>query len=117
MKTTRQSRKPVAAVLCLAVVGLLYAINSSHPKATNAVEAKFVCDSGKASPHNHAAHTSESIGDGDSIGVIEPPVIDTVNAPAPAPEGMVCIPGGGRGKGEPDTGTNHLGFFCVRSPK
>ncbi len=23
---------------------------------------------------------------------------------------------GGRGKGEPDTGTNHLGFRCVRSP-
>jgi formylglycine-generating enzyme len=24
---------------------------------------------------------------------------------------------GGRGKGEPDTGTNHLGFRCVRSPQ
>jgi formylglycine-generating enzyme len=24
---------------------------------------------------------------------------------------------GGRGKGEPDTGTNHLGFRCVRAPK
>jgi len=24
---------------------------------------------------------------------------------------------GGRGKGEPGTGTNHLGFRCVRSPK
>jgi formylglycine-generating enzyme required for sulfatase activity len=24
---------------------------------------------------------------------------------------------GGRGKGEPDTGTNHLGFRCVRMPK
>jgi len=24
---------------------------------------------------------------------------------------------GGRGKGEPSTGTNHLGFRCVRSPK
>jgi sulfatase modifying factor 1 len=24
---------------------------------------------------------------------------------------------GGRGKGEPDTGTNHLGFRCVREPK
>jgi formylglycine-generating enzyme required for sulfatase activity len=23
---------------------------------------------------------------------------------------------GGRGKGEPDTGTNHLGFRCVREP-
>jgi formylglycine-generating enzyme required for sulfatase activity len=23
---------------------------------------------------------------------------------------------GGRGKGEPDTGTNHLGFRCVRDP-
>src|SRR6185503_386269 len=23
---------------------------------------------------------------------------------------------GGRGKGEPDTGTNHLGFRCVRQP-
>jgi len=94
MKTTRQSRKPVAAVLCLAVVGLLYVINSSRPKATNAVEAKFVSDSGKASLHNHAAHTSDSIGEGDSLGVIEAPVIDTVNAPGPAPEGMVWIPGG-----------------------
>jgi len=102
MKTTRQSRKPVAAVLCLAVVGLLYAINSSRPEATNAVEAKFVCDSGKASPHNHTAHTSDSIGDGDSIGVIEPPVIDTVNAPAPAPEGMVWIPGGEFSMGSED---------------
>ncbi|MCM3869200.1 MAG: formylglycine-generating enzyme family protein, partial [Pyrinomonadaceae bacterium] len=24
---------------------------------------------------------------------------------------------GGRGKGEPDTGTNHLGFRCARSAK
>ncbi len=24
---------------------------------------------------------------------------------------------GGRGKGEPDTGTNHLGFRCVRAPE
>ena len=83
IKTTRKSRKPVAAVLCLAVVGLLCAINSSRPKATNAVEAKFVCDSGKGSPHNHAAHISDSIGEGDSLGEIEAPVIDTVNAPAP----------------------------------
>ena len=94
MKTTRKSRKPVAAVLCLTIVGLLYAINSSRQKATNAVEAKFVSDTGKALPHNHAAHTSDSIGEGDSLGVIEAPVIDTVNAPAPAPEGMVWIPGG-----------------------
>ena len=94
MKITRKSIRPVAAVLCLAVVGLLYAINISRPKATNAVEAKFVCDSDKASPHNHAAHTSHLIREGDSLGVIEAPVIDTVNAPAPAPEGMVWIPGG-----------------------
>ncbi len=102
MKSTRQSRKPVAAVLCLAVVGLLYAINSSRPKATDAVEAKFVCDSGKASPQNHAAHTSDSIGEGDSLGVIEAPVIDTANAPAPAPEGMVWIPGGEFSMGSED---------------
>jgi formylglycine-generating enzyme len=24
---------------------------------------------------------------------------------------------GGRGKGEPDTGTNHAGFRCVRDPE
>ena len=102
MKNTRTSRWPVAAVLCLAVVGLLYAINSSRPKTTNAVETKFVSDSGKASPHNHAAHTSDSIGEGDSLGVIEPPVIDTVNAPAPAPEGMVWIPGGAFSMGSED---------------
>ena len=102
MEITRQSRKPVAAVFCLAVVGLLYAINSSRPEATNAVEAKFVCDSGKASPHNHVAHTSDSIGEGDSLEVIEPPVIDTVNTPAPAPEGMVWIPGGAFSMGSED---------------
>jgi len=98
MKTTRTSRWAVAAVLCLALVGLLYAINSSRPKANNAIEAKFVCEPGKASPH--AAH--DSIVEADSPEVIEAPVIDTVNPPAPAPEGMVWIPGGEFSMGSED---------------
>lgn len=102
MKTIRKSRKSVAAVLCLAVIGLLYAINSSRPRATNAVEAKFVCDSDKAPGPNHAAHVSDSMGEGDSLGVIEAPVIGTVKAPTAAPEGMVWIPGGEFSMGSED---------------
>jgi len=103
MKTTRKGRKPrVAAVLCLAVVGSLYAINISRREATNAVEAHFVCDSGKASFHNHAAPTGDSIREDDSLEVIEAPVIDTVNPPAAAAEGMVWIPGGEFSMGSED---------------
>ena len=86
MKTYLSRKLVVAAVLCLAVGGSLYAISIARPKATNAVEASSSCD--------HNAHTSASISDSDSLGVSEAPVIDTGSAPAPAPEGMVWIPGG-----------------------
>ena len=100
MKTKRKQNRLngkllVAAALCLAAVGSLYAISTSRPKAAaNTVEASTACDTKNPSAHNHAAHTSNPISEGDSLGVIEAPVIDTVSAPVPAPEGMVWIPGG-----------------------
>jgi len=82
-----------AALLCLAIAGSLYAINRSRQQATvNAVDAKVSCDSGIGSAH--ASHIANSNSETDSIGVLEPPAINTNSAPASAPEGMVWIPGG-----------------------
>jgi formylglycine-generating enzyme len=84
-----------AAIICLAIGGSLYAINRSRPPVTagNAVEAFAHCDTGLSS--SHTAHTSESISEADSdTSVGEPPLINAAIAPAPAPEGMVWIPGG-----------------------
>ena len=83
MKITRTKNFALAAVICLAVVGSLYAINKSRTKATTTVEASSSCD--PKSAHHHT---------NDSIGLLEPPSINTASAPGPAPEGMVWIPGG-----------------------
>lgn len=93
-KPQKRSRRKLigATVLCLVVVGSLYAISRSRPQPPT-VEAATSCDTGMPSTHaNHAAHpanTSET-----EVGVFEPPVIVTASAPAPAPEGMVWIPAG-----------------------
>lgn len=84
----------VAAVVCLAVAGSLYAINSSRSKATTTVEASSSCDA-KGHAHHHATGESE-------VGVLEAPLIDTASAPGPAPEGMVWIPGGEFSMGSED---------------
>ena len=84
-----------AAIICLAIGGSLYAINRSRPPVTasNAVEASAHCDTGM--PSSHAAHSSESNSEADSdTSQGEPPLINAASAPAPAPEGMVWIPGG-----------------------
>ena len=97
----RLSRKfGVTAVVCLAVAGSLYAISTSRPKATHAVEAGMACDPGIASARNHTAHSS-SLSESE-LGVSEAPVIDTVSAPVPAPEGMAWIPGGQFSMGSED---------------
>ena len=93
-KPQKRSRRKLigAAILCLVVVGSLYAISRSRQQPL-AVEAATSCDAGMTSAHaNHAAlpaNASET-----EVGILEPPVIDTAGAPAPAPEGMVWIPGG-----------------------
>src|SRR5215217_1266618 len=103
MKTHLSRKLVVAAVLCLALGGSLYAISIARPKATNAVEASSSCDTGLTSAHSgHNAHTSASISDGDSPSVSEAPVIDTASASAPAPEGMIWIPGGEFSMGSED---------------
>jgi len=81
-----------AAILCLAIAGSMYAISRSRQQAAaNGVPAAF-CETGIGSAH--AAHTSNSNSEVDSIGILEPPVINTESAPGPAPDGMVWIPGG-----------------------
>ena len=80
-------RLGIAAVLCLALVGSLYAL--SRTRANTVVEEPRSCETG-----NHTAHTSNLDAEGDALGVVEAPVIDAVNTPAPAPQGMVWIPGG-----------------------
>jgi formylglycine-generating enzyme len=80
-----------AAILCLAIAGTLYAINRSrHQAVVNGVTAS--CETGIGSAH--AAHTAGSNREAESIGILEPPVINTDSAPGPAPAGMVWIPGG-----------------------
>lgn len=87
-----------AAIISVAIVGSLYALNRSRPQVTivNAVETSTSCDSGISAAHPaHAGHTSESITEGDSgSSVAEPPLINTGSAPAPTAEGMTWIPGG-----------------------
>jgi sulfatase modifying factor 1 len=94
-RSSRRRKLIGAAMVCLAIVGSLYAINRSRPKNTviKAVETPALCDS--RSPSAHMAHTSESIGRADSdASASRPPLIDAASAPAPAPKGMVWIPGG-----------------------
>ena len=61
-------------------------------------------------------------GPADSFDPNEPGVLKRVHPPPPPPP-LRCTDqycarytAGGRGKGEMDTGTNHLGFRCVRDP-
>lgn len=92
----RQRRKASSAVLLsLVLVGSLYAINRSGiqltPVAT--VESPGLCDSRTALAHS--AHIVESTSGADTdFSVSQPPLINSEAAPAPAPEGMVWIPGG-----------------------
>jgi formylglycine-generating enzyme len=89
----RSRRKPVgAAILCLVVVGSIYAISRSRQQPL-AIETATSCDAGVASARaNHAAPPAN--GSETEAGILGPPVIDTGGAPAPAPEGMVWIPAG-----------------------
>lgn len=92
----RLQRKLIgAAIISLAIVGSLYAINRSREqvKPVDTVEAPALCDSRSA--HAHPVNTTESIGEADSDpSANQPPLINAGSAPAPAPEGMVWIPGG-----------------------
>lgn len=94
--SNRLQRKLVgAAIISLVIAGSLYAINHSreHVKPVNTVEAPALCDSRSA--FAHPANASDSIGDADlDPSANQPPLINAGSAPAPAPEGMVWIPGG-----------------------
>jgi formylglycine-generating enzyme len=84
-----------AALVSLAIVGSLYAINRSREqvKPVDTLETPALCDS--RSPSAHPARTNASITDADSdSSASQPPLINAGSAPAPAPEGMVWIPGG-----------------------
>jgi len=84
-----------AALLSLAIVGSLYAINRSRKvrKPVDNVENRQLCDSRSASAH--AIHTIESFSATDSDPAAnQPPLINKMSAPSSAPEGMIWIPGG-----------------------
>lgn len=92
----RLQRKLIgAAIISLAIVGSLYAINRSREqvKPVDTVESTALCDSRSALAH--PVNTTESIGEAESDpSANQPPLINAESAPAPAPEGMVWIPGG-----------------------
>lgn len=90
---TLRTKQVAAVIVCVAVAGSLYAINRSRQQAAvKAIDARAFSESDSGS--SHAAHSANSNSDADSIGVLEPPVINTASAPGAAPEGMVWIPGG-----------------------
>lgn len=81
-----------AVLVSLAIVGSLYAINRSREqlKPVSAVEVPALCDSRSALAH--PVNTSESSDADLNLAAIQPPLINAGRAPAPA--GMVWIPGG-----------------------
>jgi formylglycine-generating enzyme len=99
-QTPRLRTKPLGAfVICLAIAGSLYAITRSQRQTAgtaNVVEGSALCDSRIGSARvGHHAHTGEPTGEVDAdASSIAPPLINTTNAPGPAPDGMVWIPGG-----------------------
>ena len=97
-----RSRLVAAVIGCLIVAGSLYAISRSRSQVTAAagnVEESAHCDTGLASAHAaHHAQPAEPLSAADPSAAeaeaIAPPEINAAAAPAPAPEGMVWIPGG-----------------------
>lgn len=90
----RLRTKIAAAILCFVIVGSLYAVSRSRQQAAvNGVDA--FCENGIGSAHaRHSAQPANSKGEADSLGILEPPLIDTASASGPAPAGMVWVPGG-----------------------
>jgi len=81
------------------IAGSLYAISRSRNQITSAAKNDDVaahCEAGIGSSRAaHPAHPAEPGNAGDfDVSASQPPVIATTSAPAPAPEGMVWIPGG-----------------------
>ncbi|MEK6335736.1 MAG: formylglycine-generating enzyme family protein [Acidobacteriota bacterium] len=97
-----------AAIGCLVIVGSLYAISRSGKQiatGTSKVEDSAHCDSGIASARAaYHAQPDAPINAGVSdTTAIPPPLINSATAPAPAPEGMVWIPGGEFSMGSEDS--------------
>ncbi len=81
-----------AAIVCIAIAGSLYAINRSRPQVTT---VSAVSDSTSCDTSAHSNHAQASVNEVDAtVSRAEPPLINSTGAPAPAPEGMVWIPGG-----------------------
>ena len=90
-----------AAVICLVILGSVYALSRSRVRGTAAAarsEESVACDTGIASTgaarHAHSHEAAVDAGSDASAGTTAPPSVNNSESPAPAPEGMVWISGG-----------------------
>ncbi|HEY0365331.1 MAG TPA: SUMF1/EgtB/PvdO family nonheme iron enzyme, partial [Pyrinomonadaceae bacterium] len=105
-----RTRLVLAVIGCLAIAGSLYALSRSRSQVTAAasnVEESAHCDAGVASARSaHHAQPVEPLSAADpnaaEAEASAPPEINEAAAPAPAPEGMVWIPGGEFSMGSED---------------
>src|SRR3982751_801611 len=87
-----------AAVICLVILGSVYAISRSRARGTAAAaksEESAACDTGIASAdaarHAHSHEAAVDAGSDASAGTTAPLLVNNSESPTPAPKGMVWI--------------------------